>query len=209
MKKRICLLMAVCLLLTLAACGHGHPAAETPQGSETVQIANPWRDITQAEAKTLCPGALAVPDGAENVQWSAMDAGADPSGAPGALVQLAFDWNGNRFTAREQLTGDSDADISGMYYDWSYQTEEPLKSWADGTLTCRCFRFIGEEGYADLCAWSRQCCAARPAERACHLHGVHPVPRRLCVPRRRDRDLYSPRRGQLPDELFCKVPRDV
>ena len=150
MKKRICLLMAVCLLLTLAACGHGHGAAATVPGSEAAQIANPWRDVTEAEAKALCPASFAVPDEAQNVRWSVMDAAADPSGVPGALVQLSFDLYGNHFTAREQRTDDRDADISGMYYDWTYQTEETLKNWADGTLACRCFRCIDDSGYVNL-----------------------------------------------------------
>ena len=153
MKKRICLLIIICMLFTLAACGHGHGAAQTPQGGEAVQIANPWRDVTEAEAKALCPASFSVPAGAENTRWSAMDAAAEASGVPGALVQLSFDMDGNRFTAREQRTDDRDADISGMYYDWTYQTDETLKTWADGTLTCRCFRCIDESGYADLCTW--------------------------------------------------------
>ncbi|MCR5576273.1 MAG: hypothetical protein K6F56_04630 [Oscillospiraceae bacterium] len=152
MKKRICLLLAVCLLLTLAACGHGHGAASAPV-SEAVQIPNPWRDVTEDEAKALCPASFTVPDGAENARWSVMEAGADPSGVPGALVQLSFDLDGNHFTAREQRTDDRDADISGMYYDWTYRTEETLKTWADGTLACRCFRCVDDSGYADLCAW--------------------------------------------------------
>ena len=153
MKKRICLLMALCMLFTLAACAYGHPSAGTEANGAPAQIANPWRDVTEAEAKALCPASFAVPDGAQNAQWSAMDAGAKASGVPGALVQLSFDLYDNRFTAREQLTGDRDADISGMYYDWTYQTEETLKNWTDGTMKCRCFRCIDDSGYADLCAW--------------------------------------------------------
>ena len=29
--------------------------------------------------------------------------------------------------------------------------DETLKNWAD--IVCHTFRFIGEEGYADLCTW--------------------------------------------------------
>ena len=109
------------------------------------QLANPWREITEEEAKALCPLSVAVPDGAENVQWSVMESAEEP------LVQLSFDLDGNFFTARAQVTGDPEADISGMYYDWTYQREESLKNWGDAP--CRSFRFIGDEGYADLCTW--------------------------------------------------------
>ncbi len=138
MNKIICLLLAACLVFALAACG-------------VAQQANPWREITRAEAGELCGGALAPPEGAENEQWSVLDSAADASGTPGPLVQLCFELDGNRFTAREQLTGDPDADISGMYYDWIDRRDESLKNW--GELPCRSFRWIGEKEYADLCAW--------------------------------------------------------
>ncbi len=115
------------------------------------QLANPWRDITEAEAKELCPNSLAVPENARNVLWSALDSAADPSGVPGALVQVFFDLDGSSFTAREQVTGDPEADISGMYYDWTCQTDENLRNWADSV--CHTYRHIGEDGYADLCTW--------------------------------------------------------
>ena len=110
------------------------------------QLANPWREITEAEAKERCPESFAVPEGASDVHWRAMD-----SAEPGALVQLDFDLYGMSFTAREQVTGDPEADISGMYYDWTVQLDETLRNWND--TPCRSFRWIGEEGYADLCAW--------------------------------------------------------
>ena len=110
------------------------------------QLANPWREITEAEAKELCPESFTVPEGASDVHWRAMD-----SAEPAALVQLDFDLYGMSFTAREQVTGDPEADISGMYYDWTVQLDETLRNWND--TPCRSFRWIGEEGYADLCAW--------------------------------------------------------
>ena len=152
MKKVILFVIPVMLLL-LTACGRTSPAAELSQSGESAGMANPWREITEAEAKELCPKSFSVPEGAENVVWSAMDPAADPSGTTGALVQLSFDLYGMRFTAREQLTGDKEVDQSGMYYDWTYQMEETLKNWADGNMPCHSFRFVGDEGYADLCTW--------------------------------------------------------
>ena len=115
------------------------------------QIANPWREITEAEAKAFCPKTFCVPEGAQNVRWSVMDSAADPSGVPGALVQLSFDLNSNSFTAREQITGDEEVDQSGMYYEWTARLGGTLRNWND--IPCTCYRWIGEDGYADLCTW--------------------------------------------------------
>ena len=151
--KKIIPFVILAMLLVLTACGQTSPAAEPSQSGEAVGIANPWREITEAEAKELCPKSFSVPEGAENAAWSVLDSAADPSGTPGALVQLSFDLYGMSFTAREQITGDEALDQSGMYYDWTYHLEESLKNWADGNMACQTYRFIGDEGYADLCTW--------------------------------------------------------
>ena len=136
--KKLLVLAALILLLCLAACG-GAPQEE--------EIANPWHDVTEEEVAELCPASFVVPEGAENASWSVMDAeeGASP------LVQLSFDLDGNSFTAREQVTEDAAADISGMYYDWTAQLEETLQNW--GGLACQSYRHVGDDGYADLCTW--------------------------------------------------------
>ena len=103
--------------------------------------------------RALCPRSFGVPAGAQNVRWSAMDAGADASGLPGALVQLSFELDGYAFTAREQETGDIETDSSGMYYEWTVREDDALSGWADGTIPCRLYRFVGEGEYADLCTW--------------------------------------------------------
>lgn len=155
MKRKLCLILVIILMMALCACGKKAEAPAEPEitagPDESVDMANPWHDITEAEAKELCPKSFIAPENARNVQWRVLDSAADPSGIPGALVQLSFDLDGNSFTAREQITGDPDADISGMYYDWTHQMDVTLRNWAD--ITCRTYRWIGEEGYADLCSW--------------------------------------------------------
>lgn len=163
MKKQICLLLTVCMVFALTACAASKPAAEEKPTQEAqsqpaadgstpaAQLANPWRGITETEAKEFCPKSFAVPDGAENAMWTVMESAADPSGMPGALVQLSFVLYENSFTAREQITGDPEADLSGMYYDWTHRMDGTLKNWSD--IVCHSFRFIGEDGYADLCTW--------------------------------------------------------
>ena len=147
MKKTIVLILLLAML-SVTGCTRPRPAAETPQTGVSVQIPNPWRDVTEAEAKTLCPGSLRAPEGAENVRWSVMETG----GAP-ALVQLIFDMNGYSYTAREQVTDDSAADISGMYYTWTAQTGMSLKNWEESARTGIYYRCIGQDEWADLCVW--------------------------------------------------------
>lgn len=151
MKKTAVIVVILIMLLSLTACGQKETTAEPAQGSAAAEIANPWRDITEEEAKALCPQSFAAPEGAENVKWTAMDSTADASGVPGPLVQLTYDLDGYSYTAREQLTRDTDADISGMYYEWTHHLDETLNNWAD--LPCRLSRWIGENEYADLCRW--------------------------------------------------------
>ncbi|MBR5344045.1 MAG: hypothetical protein IK149_09125 [Oscillospiraceae bacterium] len=163
--KRIIALIVLIAMLALTACGQAKPAApsepeapaasaeeapkseETPQ-DEVVGMPNPWREVTEDEARTLCPGALRAPDGAENVCWSVMET----EGAP-ALVQLSFDLDGMSYTAREQATNDKDADISGMFYTWTAQTGMTLQNWTESAKSGACFRYVGEDEWADLCTW--------------------------------------------------------
>ena len=142
MKKVISVLMLL-LLLLLAGCGQQAAPAQTMSG-ESTQLANPWREVTEAEAKALYPQSFTLPDGAENAAWRVMESG----GAP-ALLELDFELDGLRFTARQQQTGNRDADISGMFYTWTAQIGMTLRSGHTGTM----YRWIGEDGYADLCVW--------------------------------------------------------
>ena len=131
------------MLLLLAACGQKEAPAQTT-GSESTQIANLWRDITEAEAKTVYPQTFTLPDGAENAAWRVMESAGTP-----ALLELGFELNGLKFTARQQQTGNRDADLSGMVYTWSAQDSMTLRNGLTGTM----YRCIDEDGYADLCVW--------------------------------------------------------
>lgn len=150
--KRIIIAAAMLMLaMGLAACGQKEaPKTQEPSGGGAY-IANPWRDITEAEAKEICPQSFRVPVGAQNAHWSVMETAASPSDAKIALVQLNFDLDGNSFTAREQVTGDKAVDQSGMYYQWTAQADGVLKNWND--VTCTNYRFVGQNEWADLCIW--------------------------------------------------------
>ena len=114
------------------------------EGEGAAQLPNPWSSITEEEAQTILPLVFRAPEGAENAQWSVMNAGGNP------MVQLTFSLDGDSFTARAQVTNDGDADISGMYFSWNDRLEEKLENWGAG---CVCSRHTGENGYADLCSW--------------------------------------------------------
>ena len=158
-KKIVAVLLILCACFLLAACGKGGKDPQSTQSAESTQIAeisqmgNPWRDITQEQAEELCPHSFRVPDGAADVRWSVLDSAADSSGLPGVLVQLSFDLNGYSYTAREQRSGDTWTDSSGMYYTWTAQDTMLLKNWDGADLTGIYYRYIGESEYADLCIW--------------------------------------------------------
>ena len=131
--------LVLALMLALVACGQKAAVEEASVPA-------------QEEAQALCAKSFNVPEGAENVVWSVNDSVADASGVPGALVQVAFDLNGMSFTAREQVTGDTEVDNSGMNYQWTAQEEGSMSSWFEG-MTCKLSRFIGDGESADLCTW--------------------------------------------------------
>ncbi len=151
MMKRMITAVLLLAILGFAACTQKGSAVEETKEPEPARLANPWRSVTEPEAKALCPNSFAAPEGAGNVRWSVMESAAGTSGVLGALVQLSFDLDGNSFTAREQLTGDKEADLSGMYYEWTAQTGGVLANW--NGAACSCFRYVGENEWADLCAW--------------------------------------------------------
>ncbi len=201
MKKTMALMLLMAML-ALTGCGQTGPAAAAPQGGETAQtaapeqnspadetqqggeaaqLANPWREISETEAQALCGGALRAPEGAENVRWSAMESGGE---AP--LVQLSFDLDGYSYTAREQQTNDAAADISGLFYTWSTQTDMILRYWEESAKAGTCYRYVGENEFVDLCAWYDTAkgisYTLSVAEKDLAGFGLEAIAEKLCVP---------------------------
>lgn len=114
---------------------------------------NPWRDITEQEAKELIPDLFTAPEEATDIYWSVMDAGIDSSALPGPLVQLKFDLYGMSFTERARATEDENEDISGMYYDWTVSEDVTFETSGGNTIEGKTSRFIGEDESADLVTW--------------------------------------------------------
>ncbi len=171
MKKSLVLILAGLMSFSMVACSSEKPSSEesavsqeqsseeatkeaasdaasdTSSGDE-VGLANPWTDITEEEAAMLVPKCFSAPEGATNVVWSKMEDG------DSVLVQMMFDYEGNTFTAREQqVLSEDEADISGLFYEWTAEDDATLANWANGEMKGKTYRFIGDKEYVDLITW--------------------------------------------------------
>lgn len=127
--------------------------AEIPEDTEDAEAPadakGGWTPLSEDDALVLCPPSCSVPEEAENVAWYALNGSGGSEGVPGMLVELRFDLHDNHFTLREQVTQDETADLSGLDYPWTIQDDDTL----NGSIPCRTARYIGDEGYVDLCTW--------------------------------------------------------
>lgn len=167
MKKMFVLVVAGIMALSMTACGQKQdttvteepvqqvqePVQETQQQTQTVEIANPWHDITEEEANATVSRLFKLPEGATNESWSKCDAADGEDSLPGDLVQVTFDLDGLSYTARAQVTSDDYADISGMYYDWTVTDECTLAGWGEGNMKGNTYRYIGDDETIDVITW--------------------------------------------------------
>lgn len=167
MKKKLAILVAAALVATsLSACGNTASESETPaetveptetgEGEEAfVDMANPWRDATEEEARKYAPNGFSAPEGASNVRWSIMLPDNDPAREMESMVQLDFDLDGQAYTAREQMSGDTPEDITGMYYDWQSKDTVTLANWMGGMATdgATVMSYEDSEESARACIW--------------------------------------------------------
>lgn len=119
--------MSVMLMLSVSACGTKtentatpqapdaepvieEPATEEPEAEEPeAGLANPWTESDREGVLTATGFDLNVPDEAENVVYSYMEAD--------KMAQVSYVMNNHDWTYRVQQT-DGLQDISGMYYEW-------------------------------------------------------------------------------------------
>ena len=149
MKNKIIAFTGVLVLALTSLTGCGNSAPEEPVG-----IANPWVDITEDEAKQLCMRLFKAPDGAKVHLWQKCEALGDPEKNIGPLVQLDFEFDGMDFTARAQEGASEDADISGMFVEWSEGPDDvTLANWGEGNMAGKTYRAVGDTGYIDLITW--------------------------------------------------------
>ena len=136
MKKALAIILALCAMFSLVACGG---STQTPAG--TAEIPNPITEMTAQELMNKTGLGFTVPDGAAEVVYSYIDTGSD---APG-IAQMSFTMYDTRCTARvcpSDIPGDTLPDISGLYYQWKNTEKSPL-GYNEATL---CWN-EGEQGY--------------------------------------------------------------
>lgn len=143
-KKLFILLMMAITTMSLAACGNSN---EMPVENSNVQeeapegafMYNPMVEQTEESFMEEIGIELVVPDGATNVQYfTYSDSG---------LGEMLFELNGLDFVVRIQVC-DEFTDISGLYYEWTVEDSAKI-GYSEGKL----YRYIGDEGMVDLCAW--------------------------------------------------------
>ena len=108
LKKWIAVLLAVCGILTLAAC--------TDKKAEEEELTNPVHECSAEELTEKTGITLQVPITAVAVTYSYIE-GDTP------LAQVTFTYQGKDYTYRGQKTR-TVQDISGMYYTWTKTTND-------------------------------------------------------------------------------------
>ncbi len=80
-----------------------------------IGMPNPIRESTAEDILNTLGVTFAVPEGAENVQYSVIS---------DSLAQMDFVWNNAECTARAEPSGETSLkDISGFYYNWKNSAE--------------------------------------------------------------------------------------
>lgn len=148
MRKRIFLVtIMICSMVLACACGKKEAAKVkdvAPSSAEaennTVGLSNPWTD-TDADGFLAATGVeLNVPEGATDVVYRVLDAE--------KLGEMQFVLDGTAYVARVS-TPDKFEDISGMYYEWTYEGEGKV-SYNDAKVYSHT---VDDRTDAMLCLW--------------------------------------------------------
>ncbi|MCR5055004.1 MAG: hypothetical protein K6A69_09200 [Lachnospiraceae bacterium] len=157
-KRITALILAGLMAFSMISCGKKESSSDVPASAateteENLNMANPWREVSSGEAFKLIANSFSAPADAKDVVWRVLDNVGDPSGFPSPLVELDFDLGLDHFDAREQMTDDKDADISGMYYEWDVVESATLANWAGGNQTATVSVYAGDEEQAQKIEW--------------------------------------------------------
>ncbi len=126
---------------------------EQAADGENTEIANPWKECTEAEAKEACPRLFKAPEEDLVSSWSLMEVKDSESGVPGPVVELDFRMDGKDFTARAQYGAPENEDISGTYYDWDVTDDITLANWGEGNMKGKYYRHLEDGWTVDLITW--------------------------------------------------------
>ena len=117
-------------------------------------MGNPWVEITEEEANKYCPRLFKAPEGAKAQEWLKCEELGDPEKGTQPMIQLSFELDDLNFTARAQYGASEDADISGIYTEWTVGPEDAtLAKWGGGHMSGKTYRAINDSGYIDLITW--------------------------------------------------------
>ena len=138
----------VCVIASAVAAWQPWNSGRTDGGrfdSESgTQIANPWSDTTIENIRAMGFN-MVLPDGAENITFTALNAG--ENGAE--MVEADYTLDGAAYTCRAAKTGES-ADISGLYETWdqdlSWTVGEAQLQMCTNNLTGYVSWFLPAEG---------------------------------------------------------------
>lgn len=171
MKRMIPIVLSVIIAGAAAGCGNsgsgkGDESAAKADSAETKDtagesneeqntgIANPWVYITQEEAGEIIPKLFVPPAGAENILWKKCEPLADADKGISPLVELDFTLDGLDYTARAQTGAENNADIAGIYLEWTVGPEDTtLAGWGGSDLSGKTYRAISDDEYTDLITW--------------------------------------------------------
>ncbi|MCR4590542.1 MAG: hypothetical protein K5668_06955 [Lachnospiraceae bacterium] len=119
-----------------------------------VGMGNPWVEITEEEAQKCCVRLFKAPDGAKDHVWTKCEALGDPEKEIGPMIQLNFELDGLKYTARAQYGVSEDTDISGIYTEWTVGPDDViLANWGGGHMSGKTYRSVDDLGYTDLITW--------------------------------------------------------
>ena len=106
---------------------------------ESMQVANPWRESSEAEIEELMHIEIDLPGDFSNVYYQVMN--------EGELCEIDFDYLDLTFTYRMKETNGRE-DISGMYYDWDMEDTADFHGYE-----AYASRAVTDEETADLFEW--------------------------------------------------------
>ncbi len=111
-----------------------------------------WLPTTEGEARELCPKLYKVPEGAQDVEWTAM-AGEKPEDPVTVKTDFKL-MEGERpmiFCAMEKGNCQEDENISGLEYDWNVVDDGNLTGW--GGVQAKFYRYFDDTQAVDLATW--------------------------------------------------------
>ena len=143
MKKYSIFIILICLVL----CGCS-ASKKGGHNSGNTKNSNPWEDISADQATRGMTNPFKAPEGATNVKWQTYQS-EHPTEVEVKYIQLLFTLNGTDFCAREYEGVAKNADISGMYYNWTVTEEAKLSNWGKNGMSCKISSYVGDDNNSD------------------------------------------------------------